>query len=158
MAESFATVWRSLSFEGRAAAVGSVLLVVSTFGPFSWVEAAIVLIGLSVLFGLRQRALGKSFHLPAADGTVIAAAGAWSALLITVRLFDRPLGQNLLALGCAAILVVAGLAERARHPAEDETAVVPPSGSSTEVVPSDEPTEPLPAGTRDLGDTSRLSS
>ncbi len=79
MAEAVAAVWRRLSFEQRAAAVGSVLLVVSTFGPFSWVEAAIVLTGLSVLFGLRQRAVGKSFHLPAADGTLIAAAGGWAA-------------------------------------------------------------------------------
>ena len=116
MAEALAAVWRSLSFEGRAAAVGSVLLIVSTFGPFSWVEAAIVLTGLSVLFGLRQRAVGKSFHLPAADGTLIAAAGGWSALLIAARLFDRPLGRNLLALGCAAILVVAGLSERTHRP------------------------------------------
>lgn len=144
MAEAFAAAWRGLSFEGRAAAVGSVLLVVSTFGPFSWVEAAIVLTGLSVLFGLRQRAVGKSFHLPAADGTLIAAAGGWAALLIAARLFDRPLGQNLLALACAAILVAAGARERARQPAEDETAVVPPHRSSTEAAPAQAPTEKLP--------------
>ncbi|MBA2419625.1 MAG: hypothetical protein H0V57_00670 [Thermoleophilaceae bacterium] len=144
MAEALAGAWRRLSFEGRAAAVGSVLLVVSTFGPFSWVEAAIVLTGLSVLFGLRQRAVGKSFHLPAADGTLIAAAGGWAALLIAARLFDRPLGQNLLALACAAILVAAGARERARQPAEDETAVVPPHRSSTEAAPAQAPTEKLP--------------
>ena len=36
-----------------------------------------------------------------------------------VRLFDRPLGQNLLALVCAAILVFAGVLERAKRPADD---------------------------------------
>src|SRR5215212_9257587 len=101
MAEGLLRAWRGLSFEQRAAVVGAVLLVVSTFGRFSWVEAAIVLIGLAVLFLLRQRGLGKAFRLPANDGTLIAAAGGWAALLIVVRLFQRPLGQELLALACA---------------------------------------------------------
>ena len=68
---------------------------------------------------LRARARGRRFHLPLGDGTVIAAAGLWAALLIVVRLFDRPLGQNLLALACCAILVAAGLRERAKRPADD---------------------------------------
>ena len=58
---------------------------------------------------LKKRGDGRSFHLPFGDGAVIMAAGAWSALLIVIRLFDRPLGQNLLALVCAAILFLAGL-------------------------------------------------
>ena len=68
---------------------------------------------------LRARARGRRFHLPLGDGTAIAAAGLWAALLIVVRLFDRPLGQNLLALACCAILVFAGLRERAKRPADD---------------------------------------
>jgi hypothetical protein len=111
--------WRALNFEQRVAAVGALLLVVSTFGPFSFVEAAIVLIGLAVLFLLRRRAENREFHVPFGDGTVIAAAGAWSALLIMIRLFNRPLGQGLLALVCAAILIVAGLSERRKRPPDD---------------------------------------
>jgi hypothetical protein len=111
--------WRRLNFEQRVAAVGALLLVVSTFGPFSFVEAAIVLIGLAILFLLRKRAENREFHVPFGDGTVIAAAGAWSALLIVIRLFDRPLGQGLLALVCAAILIVAGLSERRKRPPDD---------------------------------------
>jgi hypothetical protein len=111
--------WRRLNGEQRAAAVGAILLIVSTFGPFSFVEAALVLIGVGVLVLLKQRADGKLFHLPFGDGTVIMAAGVWSALLIVVRLFDRPLGQNLLALACTAVLVAAGIAERQRRPADD---------------------------------------
>ncbi|HZI92009.1 MAG TPA: hypothetical protein VFD31_10350 [Thermoleophilaceae bacterium] len=114
--------WRSLNTEQRVAAVGAVLLIVSTFGPFSFVEAAIVLTGLSVLYLLRARAHRREFHLPSGDGTVILAAGLWSALLIVVRLFDRPLGLSVLALACAAILAAAGLRERTKRPADD----VPP--------------------------------
>jgi hypothetical protein len=111
--------FRLLNAEQRVAAVGAVLLAVSTFGPFSFVEVAELLIAGGVLALLRARAQGKRFHLPFGDGTVIAAAGAWAAALIVVRLFDRPLGQNLLALGCAAILVLAGARERAKRPADD---------------------------------------
>jgi hypothetical protein len=111
--------FRLLNAEQRTAAVGAVLLAVSTFGPFSFVEAAELLIAFGVLALLRARALGKRFHLPFGDGPVIAGAGAWAAALIVVRLFDRPLGQNLLALACAAILILAGLHERAKRPPDD---------------------------------------
>ena len=112
-------MWRVWNAEQRVAAVGALLLIVSTFGPFSWVELAIVLVGVAVLLLLRRRAQGRPFHLPFGDGIVIAAAGAWSGLLILVRLFDRPLGQGMLALACAALLLAAGLRERARRPMDD---------------------------------------
>jgi hypothetical protein len=151
--------FRLLNAEQRAAAVGAVLLAVSTFGPFSFVEAAEILIALGVLALLRARALGKRFHLPFGDGTVIAGAGAWAAALIVVRLFDRPLGQNLLALACAAILILAGLRERAKRPADDlpEEHRTPPirrrprpparrprTAAATTAAGSEEETEPLP--------------
>jgi len=129
-AGSLLETWRRLNFEQRVAAVGALLLIVSTFGPFSFVEAAIVLTALGVLALVRQRADRKRFHLPFGDGTVIFAAGIWSALLIVVRLFDRPLGQSVLALACAAILAGAGARERAKRPADD----LPP-------LPADAPTE-----------------
>jgi hypothetical protein len=119
-------LFRLLNFEQRVAAVGAVLLAISTFGPFSFVEVAEITIAIGVLALLRARALGKRFHLPFGDGTVIAAAGVWAALLIVVRLFDRPLGQNLLALVCAAILVLAGVLERAKRPADDLPEDAPP--------------------------------
>ena len=121
--------WRRLNTEQRVAAVGALLLVVSTFGQFSFVEAAVALTGLGVLLLLKQRADRKRFHLPFGDGTVILAAALWSALLIVSRIFDRPLGQSILALGCAAILAAAGLRERAKRPADDvpEAPPQPPS-------------------------------
>ena len=117
--QELSELFRALNLEQRVAAVAAVLLVVSTFGPFSFVEAAEILTGLGVLALLRARAQGRAFHLPFGDGTAIAAAGVWAALLIIARLFDRPLGQNLLALACAAILVAAGVRERAKRPADD---------------------------------------
>jgi hypothetical protein len=112
-------MWRAWNAEQRVAAIGAVLLIVSTFGPFSWIEVAIVLVGVAVLLLLRRRAQGRPFHLPFGDGIVIAAAGAWSGLLILIRLFDRPLGQGMLALACAALLLAAGVRERARRPMDD---------------------------------------
>jgi hypothetical protein len=144
--------FRLLNAEQRVAAVGALLLGVSTFGPFSFVEAAELLIVLGVLALLRARALGKRFHLPFGDGTAIAAAGFWAGLLIVVRLFDRPLGQNLLALACAAILVLAGARERAKRPPDDlppehDTPPIrrerPPARRRGTSVAADD-TEPLP--------------
>lgn len=115
-----ARAWRYLDGEQRVAAVAALLLIVSTFGSaFSFVEGAIVLVALAVLLLLKKRADGRTFHLPFGDGAVILTGGVWSALLIVVRLFDRPLGQNLLALVCATLLALAGLRMRLRRPADD---------------------------------------
>ncbi|HEX8646250.1 MAG TPA: hypothetical protein VF715_05075 [Thermoleophilaceae bacterium] len=116
---SLAGTWRRLNVEQRVAAVGALLLIVSTLGPFSFVEAAIVLIGAGVLLLLRKRAEGRVFHVPFGDGAVIAAAGAWAGFLIFIRIVDRPLGQTVLALVCASILLLAGLRERAKRPPDD---------------------------------------
>ena len=110
---------RLLNAEQRIAAGAAILLIVSTFGPFSFVEAGELLIAGGVLALLLARAEGKRFHLPFGDGTVIATAGIWAGALIVARLFDRPLGQNLLALACAATLFLAGARERAKRPADD---------------------------------------
>jgi hypothetical protein len=161
-------IFRALGAEQKAAAIGAVLLAISTFGPFSLVEAAEILVALAVLALLRARALGKRFHLPFGDGTVIAVAGIWAAALIVVRLFDRPLGQNLLALGCAAILIAAGARERAKRPPDDippeprrppaaradaATAAPRPMTSSTEPLPPPEfkPYRPQPGEQLRLG-------
>jgi hypothetical protein len=120
-----AFLWRRLGFEQKVAAVACVLLIASTFGPFSLVEAAMVLTCVGVLALLRARAQQRRFHLPFGDGTVILAAAGWYALLVVARVFDRPLGQSVLALACCAVLAAAGLRERALRPADD--VAVPPA-------------------------------
>jgi hypothetical protein len=134
---SLIEIWRRLNAEQRAAAVGSLLLFVSTFGPFSFVEVGEMLVAVGVLALLKSRADGREFHLPFGDGTVIAAAGFWAGVLILVRLFDRSLGQGLLALACAAVVAVAGVRERAKRPADD----LPPAAPEAQ-------TERLPGDTR----------
>jgi hypothetical protein len=116
---------RILNFEQRVAAAAALLLILSTFGPFSFVELGELLLAGGVLALLLARAEGKRFHLPFGDGTVIAAAGIWAGALIVARLLDRPLGQNLLALACAAILFLAGARERAKRPADDVPSEAP---------------------------------
>lgn len=111
--------WRVLGPEQRAAAAGAILLAISTLGPFSWVEAAELTVAAGLLYLLKKRADRAAFHLPFGDGVTIAAAGAWAAVLIFVRLPSRSLGQGLLALACAAVLVAAGLRERAKRPPDD---------------------------------------
>jgi hypothetical protein len=141
---------RLLNVEQRLAAAAALLLIVSTFGPFSFVEAGELLLAGGVLALLLARAEGKRFHLPFGDGTAIAAAGLWAGALIVARLFDRPLGQNLLALGCAAVLFLAGARERAKRPPDD----LPPEHETPPIrtrrpprrpgAASDAATEPLP--------------
>jgi hypothetical protein len=137
--------FRLLNLEQKAAAVAALLLIVSTFGPFSFVEGAEIMIALGVLALLFARAEGKRFHLPFGDGTVIAGAGIWAGLLIVVRLLDRPLGQNLLALACAAILFLAGARERAKRPADDlPPGAPPPPGAPRDREPEPRPPAPAP--------------
>ena len=129
---SLVEAWRLLGPEQRVVAIAALLLIVSTLGPFSWVEAGVVLVALALLALLKRRADGQPFHLPFGDGIVVAGAGAWAALLILVRISARPLGQTLLALGCAGVIVAAGLRERAKRPPDDlpDTQRLPVRGSA----------------------------
>jgi hypothetical protein len=149
-----------LGSEQRVAAIGSLLLIVSSFGPFTFIEAAEVLAALGVLLLLKSRADGYQFHLPFGDGTAIAAAGVWCGVLILIRLFDRSLGQNLLALACAMVVFTAGFRERAKRPMDDLPPETPrrprPADTQTEWLESDaERTRRIP---RDAERTDRLSA
>jgi hypothetical protein len=154
--------WRRLNFEQRTAGIGALLLLVSTFGPFSFVEAAEVVVALGVLALLAARAEGQRFHLPFGDGVVVAVAGAWAGALILIRLFERPLGQNLLALACAGILVLAGLREHARRPPDDLPTLrlpvegaEPASAGGGGAAPQGQPHEGEPGGRGEELDTGR---
>ena len=62
----------------------------SALQVFTWVEAAILLVALAVLFLVYARAQRQAFHLPGGDGFVVSAAGGWALALIVWRLFDKP--------------------------------------------------------------------
>ncbi|HYI98702.1 MAG TPA: hypothetical protein VEX36_03335 [Thermoleophilaceae bacterium] len=140
--------WSRLHVEQRVAAVAAALLIVSTLGPFSFVEAAEILAAGAVLLLLKQRADGRAFHLPFGDGTAVFAAGIWCGVLIATRIFDRPPGMTVLALVCALLLAAAGLRERAKRAPDDlpEGLVrMPPEPSGTPMVSGrGQPAAPAP--------------
>jgi len=107
--------WRALTREQRLCAVAALSLWITMFlpwysespagtiqkgesvvtssltawGAFSWVEAAVLLVSVGVLFLLFARGERRAFHLPGGDGAVSVAAGGWTALLIIYRMFDK---------------------------------------------------------------------
>jgi hypothetical protein len=62
----------------------------NAFQVFSFAEAAVLLVAVAVLYLLYARADGREFHMPGGDGAVVFAAGIWTALLLVLRLFDKP--------------------------------------------------------------------
>ena len=62
----------------------------NAFQVFSFVEAAVLLVAMAVIYLLYARAEGRKFHLPGSDGAVVMVAGLWTALLLVIRLFDKP--------------------------------------------------------------------
>src|SRR3954470_10178620 len=102
---------------------------VSALGVFSFVEAAVLLVSLAVLFLVWARAQQRAFHLPGGDGVAIMLAGGWAILLLVWRLFDKPDIQGagatmgiqwgiFAALLAAGALLVAGARVRAVHAPE----------------------------------------
>jgi hypothetical protein len=121
-----AAFWGLLSAEQRIAGIGAILLIVSTIGDFSVVELFEALLAVLVLFLVRARARAFGLRLPVADGTVIAFAGVVSGILILLRMFDRPVGQGLLALACAGIVAFAGIRDNVKRGTPVEPPPVPP--------------------------------
>lgn len=181
--------WRGLAPEGRLAAGAALLLFVTmflpwyqinavvddraggrllgknmtAFGTFSFVEAAVLLVAIAVLFLLFARAEGRAFHLPGGDGTIVMVAGGWTVLLLVWRLFDKPdingdIAGNVgiqwgifFALAAAGLLAYAGARMRAAHrPEPPVPAEVGPQERAARrrrerPAPGTEATRPLPA-------------
>lgn len=99
------------------------------WAAFSFVEAAVLLVAISVLMLLFQRAEGRAFHLPGGDGWAITVAGGWTCFLVAWRMLDKQgttgHGQYastsgiewgiFVALGVAGLLTYAGTRIRASH-------------------------------------------
>jgi hypothetical protein len=62
----------------------------NAFQVFSFVEAAVLVVAVAVAYLFYARAEGRDFRLPGSDGAVVFAAGIWTALLLILRLFDKP--------------------------------------------------------------------
>lgn len=158
--------WRALTPEQRLAGVAAVALFVTmllpwyqqnavvsaprttplqsrnlnAFQAFSFIEAAVLLVAVAVVYLLYARAEGKRFHLPGSDGAVVMAAGMWTALLLVIRLFDKPgitthgVAANVgvqwgifFALGAAGLLTYAGSRMRAARRPEPPLRRNPPA-------------------------------
>lgn len=154
----------------------------NAFAVFSFVEAAVLLVAIAVLVLLYARAVGRDFQLPGSDGAVVFAAGIWTALLLVLRLFDKPgithngVAANVgiqwgifFALAAAGLLAYAGSRMRAaqrpgpplrRHEprarraarTEDRPRHAAPSEERTEIVGRGEPRAGRDAGWGESGD------
>jgi hypothetical protein len=141
----------------------------NAFAVFSFVEAAVLLVALAILLLLYERADGRTFHLPGGDGTVVFAAGLWTALLLVLRLFDKPgIAHNgvaanvgvqwgiFFALAAAGLLAYAGSRMRAGTRPEppllrSDGAAPPRRARARELEPDEDVTAAVPARARPAG-------
>ena len=129
---------------------------VSALGAFTFVEAAILLVAVAVVFLVWTRSQKKGFHLPGGDGVAIILAGGWAMLLLVYRLFDKPniegAGATMGiqwgifgAMVAAGALLAAGLrvkqidAPEPPNPAADDTGWVAPPRRERERTPDRRP-------------------
>jgi hypothetical protein len=109
--------YQESAFESSRGRPVPVTLSVTGWGAFSFVEAAVVLVAVSVLILLFVRGEGRAFHLPGGDGLAIMLAGGWTCFLIAWRMLDksgttsagRVLGVTGIEWGIFIALGVAGL-------------------------------------------------
>jgi hypothetical protein len=127
----------------------------NAFQVFSFVEAAVLLVALAVLYLLFARGERRSFQLPGGDGTVVFAAGIWTALLLVLRLFDKPgitshgIAANVgiqwgifFALAAAGLMALAGSRMRAARRPEPPLVRSPRRSDAGGRPPSDRWIEP----------------
>jgi hypothetical protein len=125
----------------------------NAFQVFSFIEAAVLVVALAVVYLFYARAEGRDFRLPGSDGAVVFVAGLWTAALLVFRLFDKPgisahgVAGNVgvqwgifFALAAAGVLAYAG--SRMRAARQPEAPLSRPSGHARDR--SEEPTRPRP--------------
>jgi hypothetical protein len=129
----------------------------NAFQVFSFVEAAVLLVAMAVIYLLYARAEGRKFHLPGSDGAVVMVAGLWTALLLVIRLFDKPgisshgIAANVgvqwgifFALAAAGLMTYAGSRMRAMRRPEPPVVRSRPRRPPAPVTPA-MPVRPAPA-------------
>jgi hypothetical protein len=142
----------------------------NAFQVFSFVEAAVLLVALAVIYLLYARAEGHQFQLPGSDGAVVLGAGLWTVLLLIFRLFDKPgisthgVAANVgvqwgifFALAAAGLLAYSGSRMRAARRPEPPLARAPGQPRSPAPRPRYPPRPPdtrtRPAGRRAIAAT-----
>jgi hypothetical protein len=116
--------WYKLPFESN--------LVTTGWGAFGWATAALLLTLTAALALLLRVGAGRPPPLLFREGTLLAAAGVWSALIVAYLMLDRPNFRltgferdyalaygSFVALGAAAVLALAGLRVRREELARD---------------------------------------
>src|SRR3954462_8686649 len=127
----------------------------SALQVFSFVEAAVLLVALGVLFLVWARSQRRGFHLPGGDGTVIMAAGGWAVLLLVWRLFDKPSVSDpgatvgiqwgmFAALLAAGVLAATGARVRAAHRPEPPNPAPDDAGGDRAARPAPPPRDRRP--------------
>jgi hypothetical protein len=148
--------WYSKTVIVRTRGGGTGSQSLNAFQAFSFVEAAVLLVSVGVLAMLFARAEQRDFQLPGGDGTIVMIAGAWVAILIFYRLFDKPglqSDQRLVSeVGVqwgifAALLIGLGLAYCGRRVRLDERGAPPLARRRRGEPDEPEPNEPIrPSG------------
>jgi len=179
MRTRLARAWRAMEAEQRLVALAALALLVtmffpwyglqslnrktgviyshsiSAFGDVSFVEAAIFLVAVGVSAIVFARGDGRRFHLPGGDGVIVTIAGAWAALLIFYRVFDRPDGGGypvgiewgfFLAFVAAGCIAFAGWRMRAGERREAPLRSRRPRSPRREPSPEDGGPPPPPEG------------
>ena len=134
----------------------------NAFQVFSFVEAAVLLVAVAVIYLLYARTEGREFHLPGSDGAVVLAAGLWTVALLVLRLFDKPgitshgIAANVgvqwgifFALAAAGLMAYAGSRMREKRrpePPLERSAPEPPGGRGR---PRHPPAPPAPYARED---------
>ncbi|MGH2958172.1 MAG: hypothetical protein ACRDKE_01090 [Solirubrobacterales bacterium] len=97
--------WRRVALGGAVVVmIGSLL----SFPDFGWIEGAQVLVAVSCLRMIARYVESEQFASPFADGTLLAVAGIWTAIIgLGNALFDEANTRSeiVVVLGCAALFL-----------------------------------------------------
>ena len=109
---------------------------------FGWAHLALLITLASAAFIVHRVGTGRRPPLPLHEGTLLAVAGGWSAVICGYLMFDRPTGRILtlpaefglawgsfVCLGGAVVLMLTGLRIRAKEISREVAAPGPPVAS-----------------------------
>ena len=114
----------------------------SGLNDFGWAHLALLITLVSAAFLVYRVGTGRRPPLPLHEGTLLAVAGGWSAVICGFLMADRPTGRILslpaefglawgafVSLGAAVVLMLAGLRIRAKEISREAAAPVPAAAS-----------------------------